>query len=280
MLDAPHERSIDPLHRRRRPADGANDASRPGGYRLAVHMPPSPSDSPRSSRSTAKASPRALKGAAPTTTTPKPRSRYEIRRAHVIDASASVFARKGFHATTLEDLEAATGLTRGGLYHYMDGKQDLLIQIHERFIRPLLENAREIVARGEKPEVELRLLARALVQDIATYRDPVAVFLHEWRIIEDEPEWKDIRQGRKEFEDMISSCLRRGVKDGTFQDMDVRTTMRGFLGMINYTYQWLNPKGKLTADAVADQFAGMILNGIRAEPQPQPRRQRKPTTKS
>lgn len=245
-------------------------------------MPPSSSSSQRRRQSTAKPAARTFKSTAAAPDGPEQRSnaRYESRRADVIDASATVFARKGFHATRLEDLEEATGLTRGGLYHYMNGKQDLLIQIHERFIEPLLENAREIAARGETPEAELRLLARALVQDIATYRDAVTVFLHEWRIIEDEPEWKDVRRSRKEFESIISACLRRGMEDGTFREMDVRTTMRGFLGLINYTYQWLNPKGKLTPEAVADQFAEMILNGINVPGKPTRAPRRKPAAKT
>lgn len=198
----------------------------------------------------------------PNRPTDAPPSRFDARRTDVIDAAASVFARKGFHATTVDDLVEATGLKRGGLYYYVDGKLDILIQIHQRFIDPLLESAREITARGEDPETELRLLARALVQAIADYRDPVTVFLHEWRIIEDDPEWKDIRRTRKQFEDVIGTCLQRGIDAGTFRPLDVRTTMRGFLGMINYTYQWLNPRGKMKPEAVADHFADVLLYGI------------------
>jgi TetR/AcrR family transcriptional regulator, cholesterol catabolism regulator len=196
--------------------------------------------------------------------TPRPRSaeRYQRRREEVVDIAARVFAQRGYHATSIDDLSEATGLQRGGLYHYIGGKQELLIRIHERFIEPLLHNAREIAARGESPEVELRLLAQALVQDIADYRDQVTVFLHEWRIIEDHPEWKDIRKARKEFEEIIASCIRRGAEAGIFRPLDERTTMRGFLGMINYTYQWLNPRGRISPTAVADSFVDIFLRGI------------------
>jgi AcrR family transcriptional regulator len=194
------------------------------------------------------------------------RQRYEERRAQVVDIAAHVFAVRGYHATTIDDLVEATGLQRGGLYHYITGKQDLLIAIHERLIDPLLENAREIAARGEPPDVELRMLAHALVQDIATYRDQVTVFLHEWRLIEDEPEWKNIRRARKEFEEIIGDCLRRGRETGTFRDLDEGTTLRGFLGMINYTYQWLNPQGRISPSEVAERFVDIFLHGILAKP--------------
>jgi AcrR family transcriptional regulator len=199
---------------------------------------------------------------------PRSAERFESRREEIVDIAAHVFAQRGYHATTIDDLSAATGLQRGGLYHYIGGKQQLLVRIHERFIEPLLENAREIASRGEPPEVELRLLAEALAQDIADYRDQVTVFLHEWRFIEDEAEWKDVRRARKEFEQIIASCIRRGESEGVFRTgLDERTTMRGFLGMINYTYQWLNPRGRTSPVAVADHFVDIFLRGILARPE-------------
>ena len=38
--------------------------------------------------------------------------------------------------------------------------------------------------------------------------------------------------------------------------------MRGFVGMINYTYQWLDPEGAQAPEVVADAFADVVLHGI------------------
>jgi AcrR family transcriptional regulator len=54
-------------------------------------------------------------------------AKYDARRLELIDIAARVFARKGYHATSIDDLVEATGLKRGGLYHYITGKEDLLI---------------------------------------------------------------------------------------------------------------------------------------------------------
>ena len=57
---------------------------------------------------------------------PRLRARYDRRRQRVIDTAAGVIARRGFHATTVGDLVEATGLARGGLYHYIGSKDELL----------------------------------------------------------------------------------------------------------------------------------------------------------
>lgn len=192
-------------------------------------------------------------------------ARYDKRRREVVDRAARVFAERGYHATSIEDLVEATGLQRGGLYHYMDSKKDLLSQIHHRFIEPLLEDARTIVERGGPPDEVLTNVGRALIRDIASYGDQVTVFLHEWRIIQNDPEWGEIRQARRDFEALVASVLRRGAEEGVFTIRDERIALLGFLGMFNYSYQWFRPGGRVSAEQVAEEFCGIFLDGIRAK---------------
>lgn len=192
------------------------------------------------------------------------KERWERRRDEVVDIAARLFAERGYHPTTIDDLVEATGLTRGGLYHYISGKHDLLSQIHRRFIDPLLEQAEKIAAAGDPPEETLRQLAEALMTDIATYTDQVTVFLHEWRIIQEDPAWGDIRQSRKKFEGVIEQVLRRGIREGVFEVADVRLTVLAFLGMINYSYQWYSSSGRVSPTRLARTFMDIFIDGIRS----------------
>jgi TetR/AcrR family transcriptional regulator, cholesterol catabolism regulator len=190
------------------------------------------------------------------------RRRYEERRDAVIDAAAHVFAKQGYDATTIDDLVAATGLQRGGLYHYIGGKQDLLIAIHERFLTPLLEQARAIAAQDLEPEPALRALAYALMDNIHHYRDQVTVFFHEWRTIEGDERWSQVRRERREFETIIADVLEQGRAAGVFRFADGRIALLGFLGMINYAPQWYEPRGRVKHEAIAEQFCDIFLRGI------------------
>lgn len=182
----------------------------------------------------------------------------------MVDIAARVFAERGYDATSIDDLVEATGLQRGGLYHYMDGKKDLLIRIHGRFIEPLLAESRAIATAGHPPEVALRLLARALMENIGRYRDQVTVFFNEWRMIESDPEWTEIKASREEFADIVAAVLERGSAEGVFEVSDQRMTLFGFLGMINYSHQWFDPYGRVTAIEAADHFCDIMLRGIQA----------------
>ena len=100
-------------------------------------------------------------------TRPALRARYDSRRQELLDTAARVFAERGYHATSIEDLIAATGLTRGGLYHYTDSKQGLLFGVLDELMDPLLEQARAIVAEPGTPEEHLRRVTRAWLAHVA-----------------------------------------------------------------------------------------------------------------
>ncbi|QEC49736.1 TetR/AcrR family transcriptional regulator [Baekduia soli] len=192
------------------------------------------------------------------------RPRFDERRLAVVDAAAHVFAVRGYERTTIDDIVQATGLTRGGLYHYISGKKDLLVASHERYLRPLLETCEEIGARGDAPGEELRALVREMMRLHAAFPDHVAVFLNEWRSIHEEPEWAQLRRDRRAFERIVHRVLERGSAEGDFVVDDVRLTLLALMGMVNYSYQWLDPKGRVDVDDIADRFCDIFLLGIQS----------------
>jgi AcrR family transcriptional regulator len=199
---------------------------------------------------------------------PRKRVRWEKRHTEVVDTAAELFAEQGYHATSIEDLVQATGLQRGGLYHYIQSKQDLLIQIHERFIEPLLADSNEILAKDHSAEEAMRELARALMHTIGRYQAQVTVFLHEWRAVANIPEWHDVRLARKHFEENVESVIQRGIDEGVFEVRNLQLTRLAFLGMINYSYQWYSSSGGAATDEIADEFCDIMLTGIKRSAAP------------
>jgi TetR/AcrR family transcriptional repressor of nem operon len=48
-------------------------------------------------------------------------------RTRLLDAALATFRRKGYSATTVEDICAATGLSKGSFFHHFKGKEDLAL---------------------------------------------------------------------------------------------------------------------------------------------------------
>jgi len=197
---------------------------------------------------------------------PALRERYDRRQQEVVDRAAHVFARRGYHATSIDDLIEATGLTRGGLYHYIGSKQELLFRIHEELLEPLLERSRVILSEDADPETHLRRLVREWVEHVERHRDHMVVFDQERRMVEEEPRWAEVRRARKEFEDLLAGVLDRGRREGIFALPDPQLTLLALLGMVNYLPQWYDPAGRLDTDAIATGYCDALLEGIRVRP--------------
>jgi len=191
---------------------------------------------------------------------PALRERYDRRRSEVIDTAAQLFAERGYEATSIAELTAATGLAAGGIYHYIERKDDLLIAICDELLEPLLARAREIVATDAPAATHLRELLRAWLTHIETHRDHMIVFTRERGAIEREPQWRQVRAQRRAFEQILDDVLAAGEREGTMSFPDRPLALLALLGMVNYTPQWLRPRGRLSATAIADGYCEMVLS--------------------
>jgi AcrR family transcriptional regulator len=199
-------------------------------------------------------------------TRPALRERYERRRREVIAAAAHLFARRGYQETSMSELTEATGLAAGGLYHYIESKDQLLISICDELLDPLLERAREIVAEPAPPAEQLRALLHAWLAHIASHRDHMLVFAQERHVIEREPQWRRVRGQRKAFEQLLDDVLIRGEADGSMHFADRGFALLTLLGMVNYTPQWLSPRGRLSPEQIADGYCDVILRASSTAP--------------
>ena len=188
-------------------------------------------------------------------------AKWEARRQAIIDTSAKIFARRGYHATSTAELCAANDLGKGALYHYIGSKEKLLAAIHDRVMDEVMLGADRVTQAGGSPSAQLAMLGDELLDVIHRYPDHVWVFLHEFPALTGERA-EQFRVRRREYERRVETILQTGVESGEFRDLDPRLTAMAWLGMHNYTYLWLKPGGPLSARDVAKPFAEIFMRGI------------------
>ena len=189
------------------------------------------------------------------------RSNWEARREVIIDTSAPVFARRGYHATGIMELCAANDLGKGALYHYIGSKEELLAAIHDRVMDEVMRGADRVAEAGGTPSRQLAMLGDELLDVIHRYPDHVWVFLHEFPALTGERA-AQFRGRRRDYERRVEAVLQAGVDSGEFRDLEPRLTAMAWLGMHNYTYLWLRAGGRLSARDVAKPFAEIFMTGI------------------
>jgi AcrR family transcriptional regulator len=107
-------------------------------------------------------------GSAPAAT-----ARGRRRREAIVDAATALFDAHGFHATSMDDIGAAAGISGPGLYRHVGSKDDLLIAVLDRLwdrLRPAVDRAVEV-----EPTEALRGLVAAHAR--LAVEDPAALML-------------------------------------------------------------------------------------------------------
>jgi AcrR family transcriptional regulator len=189
-------------------------------------------------------------------TRPALRKRYDRRRQEMVSAAARVFARQGYDSTTMQDLAASMGLATGALYHYFGSKEQLLIEICDQLMEPLLQRARELMLGEDPPDVQLRALVRMWVANVIRYRDHMLVFQQERHAIETGAKWRAVRDSRKAFERLVQGALERAGLAGS--GPEARLALMALLGMVNHTPQWYRARGQLSPEEIADGYLELL----------------------
>jgi len=175
--------------------------------------------------------------------------------------AAEVFARKGYHGTSVTNLCEALGFQRGTLYYRIGSKERLAVEIHTRFIEPFIERLRSATANASSPADALNAFSREMMRTIAKDQALVKVFFDEFRP-GSEKRWAQVETKRDRVVHLLESILAEGRSRGLFIVSDIEIAALGFLGMHNWAVRWYEPEGRLTPDEISAIFVEIFLRGI------------------
>ena len=162
------------------------------------------------------------------------------RRNELTRQAARLFAERGYHGTSMEDLAAAMGVQKGSLYAHVRSKADLLHEITwdgAQAFHAALDAIDERLPAIEK----LRLALRAHLGVVAEQLDIATVFVREWRYLDGERRDEFVAE-RRRYEERIRALFREGVEQSELRtDLDVTVAALVFLSAANWAYTWLQP---------------------------------------
>jgi len=95
----------------------------------------------------------------------------KLERQEIIDRAMNLFWQQGYGATTLDDLDIATGLNRGSLYHQFGGKRDLFMACLDAYGRDEIGAAISIVNSSTSGAEAIRTLFMGAVDAATKHKD-------------------------------------------------------------------------------------------------------------
>jgi AcrR family transcriptional regulator len=135
-------------------------------------------------------------------------------RLQLLQAAATVFPRRGYHATSVDEVAEEAGFTVGALYSNFSGKQDLfLAMLDEHFTRQMAVYA-EISSRGHTLEAKARGAADHWMAFLRSNPQFFPLFIEFWGLALRDPELRRQLSSRiRHFRDAISDLLKRDADE-------------------------------------------------------------------
>jgi len=182
-------------------------------------------------------------------------SRRELVMTEILEHATRLFAERGYDGTTLQDIADAVGITRPGLYNYIDSKEQLLAEL----VRDVSENTAHIVhairLRADLSSVEkLRAVVRTLALQRAAAPERFRVLDRTEAALPEEVASLHLK-ARREVLAEVRTIIEEGVSRGEFRPRDERLAALSVIGMCNWVSWWFHPGPNHPAEPVADQLA-------------------------
>jgi TetR/AcrR family transcriptional regulator, cholesterol catabolism regulator len=180
------------------------------------------------------------------------------RRKQLVCASARLFREKGYDATSVRDIAAATGMQSGSWVYHFRTKQDILAAVMEQGLADALERIEAIAAQELEPREKFRALVRTHLENLlGPGQDFIPVLLYEWRSL-DAAQRARVIAPQKRYERAWDEVIRELQESGDWA-VPTRADRLLMFGALNWIAHWYRSRGELSVDELADECVRFFL---------------------
>jgi len=192
-----------------------------------------------------------------------------ITREQLLKKALAAFSKKGYSATTLEDIAREAEVTRGAIYWHFGSKAEL----YNTLIREYSDRGNVIIQQaasegGTLLEILHRVFVRQLqaIEDNSDLRALMELYLFKTGLV------PELEEGRKQqiesgigLIEMIAGIMAQGVEQGLLRsDIEPKEMARAYLAFQNgVTQLWLTAPDQFSLKASAESFAEILMTGLK-----------------
>ncbi|CAB3762176.1 TetR/AcrR family transcriptional regulator [Paraburkholderia solisilvae] len=189
---------------------------------------------------------------------------HETQRDQILELAAEKFAQTSYPSTSMADLAAASGTSKARLYHYYESKEAILFDLLDRYTKRLMLIIAEVEGssqrRGLTERETFAELIRAFLAEYETSHSRHVALLNDVKYLDD-AQREVILNRQRDVVAAFARQLARAYPERVARDNQTALTMMVF-GMINWTFTWLKPGGRMGYGEFAEQVVGMVDHGL------------------
>ena len=182
----------------------------------------------------------------------------------VLETVVRVFNERGYEATSMEGLARATGMTKSGFYHHVNGKEQLLGLAVNRALDALALVLGEPGTRQGRPVERLEHVLRRTAEVLVAELPYVTLLL---RLRGNTEVEREAMSRRRQFDAKVAAIVAEAAAAGEIRaDVDPRLATRLLFGMVNSMTEWYRPsvRGDVGTADVGTAVVELAMDALRA----------------
>ncbi len=191
----------------------------------------------------------------------KPQSATK-RHQEILETAARLICRNGYEATSMQQIADACELTKAGLYHHVQSKEHLLLEImsygmdvfENQVLSQVVSIADPIRRLKECMERNIQLVTRGRNKEIT-------IILHEHATLTGASR-AQINARKKRYVRFLESSFDEAMRGGRIRRVDPKVAAFSFLGAVNWIYKWFRPDGEISGERLEREMPDLFFGGL------------------
>jgi AcrR family transcriptional regulator len=189
----------------------------------------------------------------------------ETTKAQILKIASYIFYRDGYEKGSLNAVARKVGISKAAIYYHFKNKEEILYNIIIDDIDRLIFDLGEISKRKDDPIKELKEMVDVQVSYMSQKINAKIVF-EDGNFLSKKYQ-EILRKRQKEIVKIYKNKLKEIASVRKLKDINVTVAKFSVLGIINWLYQWYNPKGKMSMEKIKENIIKIIFYGTIQEDQ-------------
>ncbi len=190
----------------------------------------------------------------------------EQRRQEIMDAAIKCFSRKGYDATSMDDITAELPFSKALIYYYFKSKKEILSAILKHTVAMIYRGWEEITAKEEDPYKQFQRMADTAIEYVLNYQTLWRIELEFWGHLGREPEvLSTFREMFFTLRTKVAQIIQKGIARGQFRALDADSLAAALVAVFDgLILQIVADPSAMDWKEVSRTLIDSLLNGIRA----------------
>lgn len=192
-------------------------------------------------------------------------ARGQGKRARILEVAGELLALQGYAGTTLAEIAEAAGTQAGSLYYHFESREQLAAEVLTGGARAAMAHTEAAVAALPPDATARRRLEVAICAHVEFILDRSPAALASARAVGQLPPAVDAPLAEvfgsygRFFADLFEAAVAEGAID---PEVDLSALRMLVVGAANWTAEWFDPRGSLSAEDIGHLLCRLIFDGV------------------